>query len=688
MSIRPTALVARSLLATPFLTAGAASLVAQEAPVALDPVTVTATGNPMAAFEYPGQVSVVDREELERLVPSSADDVLRRVPGVESSGGPRRTGEVPSIRGFSGADVTVLFDGVRQNFNAGHDGRFFIDPALLRSVEVVKGPTSALYGSGGLGGTIAFETLEAADLLRPGDTMGARVGTGYRTANGENSYHATGFGTAGGADILASVGYRDAGSIELGDGSLLDENERLGSGLVKGGYAGLEDHLFELSWLGYRGDVVEPANPQGAGSGGRADKDITSDTLRGAWRWNPADNELLDLGVTLSWARNEVEEDMRTGNRATLTRELETTGIRLDNRSRMMHAEGLGTLLTYGVELFRDEQTGRDSTSADGTRSGVPDAEATTMAGFVQAEITWDSPFGTPGSWLLVPGLRYDRFENEADGGNSIDDSHLSPKVALSYMPTDWLMVFGSYAEAFRAPTMDELYADGVHFSVPGFGSNFFTGNPDLKSQKTKNWEVGSGLRFEDVLETGDLFSLKGSWFWIEGDDFINLEVNQPAPPACFPPNCNGTTQAVNVADAELSGMEIEGGYENRRIIARVGYSTLDGEDEETGRPLGVLQPNRLNTELAFKIHEIDTLVGWRGTFAGRLDRADPGEERDAYQVHDLFASWAPLEGPLEGVRVDAGIENIFDKTYTRVATDAVEEGRNYRLGVSYTIRW
>lgn len=694
----PSARLGWALLATTALAGAGAGTAAGQTMEAggglvLEPVTVTATTNPMESFEFPGQVSVMPREQIELLNPSTVDDVLRFVPGVESVGGPRRTGEVPSIRGFDGPDVTILFDGVRQNFNSGHDGRLFIDPSLLGAVEVVKGPTSALYGSGGLGGTIEFRTLDAADFLEPGETMGARARTGYASVNGENQYSGTAFGRSQGFDVLGSVSYRDAGDIELGDGSTLRNNERLKSGLVKGSYTGAEGHRFDLSYLGYRGDVTEPANPQGLGSGGLSDKDIDNDTLRAGWRWTSPEHRWLDLGVLGYYVRNSVDETSLTNTAENpagtkLGREVETVGLRIDNRTPVAITDSISNLVTYGFETFHDDQDGSSTATADGNRLGVPDAEAQTYAGFIQNEITFEGLFGTPGSWLLVPGLRYDHFKNDADSAESTSDGKLSPKVGLSYLPTDWLLLFGNYAHAFRAPTFDELYADGLHFSIPGFGDNFFVSNPDLKPQETVNYEIGSGLRFRDVVEKGDRVSVKGSYFWIDGKDFIDLEVDQPVPPTCFPPFCNGTTRAVNVHDASLNGAEIEASYDGSRLFLALGYSQLDGEDDDTGRPLGVLQPNKLTARVGLKIHEIDSIVGWRGTFANRLDRAEPGEEQDAYQTHDIFASWQPQEGILRGFRLDAGIDNMFDRTYSRVYTDAAEPGRDFKIAVGYGLTW
>lgn len=665
----------------------------------LDPITVTATTNPLRAFEYPGQVSVIGRDEIEILNPSTVDDVLRFTPGVTFSGGPRRSGEVPSIRGFDGPDVLVLFDGVRQNFNAGHDGRLFIDPSLLRSVEVVRGPASALYGSGGLGGVIEMRTVEAGDFLDHGETAGVRFGTGLGSADSEHFYSAAAFARAAGLDMVGAFTHRRADEIELGDGEeLAHAHDRIGSGLLKGVYTGLENQRFELSYLAFRNEPREPNNPQGTGSAGIADKDVENDTLRFGYRFTDPDRRWLDLGLTTFYARNEVKEEMldNAGLRpqgTRLSREVDTIGLRVDNRSWLGLGDASSLLLTYGGEVFGDEQNGWDSAAPDRDREGVPDADALTGAAFVQGELLVDEPFGTPGSWLIVPGLRYDHFRNSAGQADDTEDGAASPKLGVSYLPTDWLMLFASYATAFRAPTFDELYADGLHFNI-GPIVNEFVANPDLRPQKTHNYEAGAGIQFEDVLSPGDEISLKGSYFHIKGDDFIDLVVDQPAiTGACFAPapfgiDCDGTTRAENVADATLHGVEIEGGYDTERWLLKLAYSYLDGEDDDTGDALGVVQPHRFATQVGYKLPEIDSIVGWRGIFASRLDRATAENERDAYVTHDLFAAWEPKDGLLDGFRLDLGITNLTDKTYSRVFTGASEEGRSFHAAVSYTLTW
>ncbi|HAD25644.1 MAG TPA: hypothetical protein DCF61_07910, partial [Alphaproteobacteria bacterium] len=71
-------------------------------PLSVGPIAVSATRNPMRALEYPGMVTVIDRASITARQASTVDDFLSFVPNVEFTGGPRRTGETPTIRGFDG----------------------------------------------------------------------------------------------------------------------------------------------------------------------------------------------------------------------------------------------------------------------------------------------------------------------------------------------------------------------------------------------------------------------------------------------------------------------------------------------------------------------------------------------------------------------------------------------------------
>lgn len=665
----------------------------------LDTISVTATRNPIKSFEYPGMVSVIGREEIETLQPSTPDDILKFVPNVEFTGGPRRSGEVPSIRGFSGPDVIVLFDGARQNFDSAHDGRFFIDPSLLKSVEVLRGPASSLYGSGGTGGLIEFRTIDAGDFLSGDETFGGRVSGGYQTANRERTGTFTGFGIpVEGLDLVASVTKRDSGSIELGSGDELDNSDDdILSGLAKASYSFADHHRVEGSFQAFDNTAEEPNNGQ-ADDDDVVEKDIQSFTYRAAYSYrNPADN-LFDLDVLAYYTDFQADElrldDLGSGPAGELLkRDVDTIGFRVDNRSRAMLSDSIGATFTYGGEFYRDVQ---DGASLDGDREGVPDAESNFYGIFGQAEIAIAEPFGVlPGDLLIIPGVRFDSYTSSSDLADDNNEHAISPRLGVSYLPTDWLMMFASYGHAFRAPTFNELYLTGVHFEIPvGAGvTNRFVSNPDLKPQRTQTFEFGGGMTFDDVFEDRDQLQFKASHFITWGKDFIDLSVDQPELfvdcNPFIPGNCDGTTNSDNVPKAKLWGSEVEVAYDSYRFLGSLGFSTIDGENRDTGEKLGVLTPNQLTLTGGVKVPEIDSLVGWRSIFAAKFDNTDEAsEERDAYQVHDVFFAWQPSDGPLKGLRLDLGVDNIFDENYERVFTGVSEPGINFKGLVSYSLKW
>jgi hemoglobin/transferrin/lactoferrin receptor protein len=672
-----------------------------QAPIVLDPVSVTATRNEIDPFVYPGMVTVIDRPEIQRLQPSTPDDVLKLVPNVEFTGGPRRTGEVPSIRGFSGPDVVVLLDGARQNFGSAHDGRFFLDPSLLRSVEVLRGPASALYGSGGTGGVLEFRTVTADDFLDPGETLGATVTGGVQTVNDERLGTFTAYGKpAENVDLLGSVTRRTSGEIELGDGNSLDNtDDSILSGLIKGGIDLGDHHRLEASYSRFSNDAEEPNNPQGQGGNDTVDKEVSADNVRLGYSFDDPGNRWLDLDVVAYYTDFAADEQRLDSLGAgpvgeLLTRDVTTLGGRLDNRSRFDLGEDVSLTLTYGGEAYRDRQDGEDST---GDRDGVPDAEALFTGVFGQAEFALSQPFGLPGDLLILPGARFDRYESTSDlASEDTTDSRLSPRIGVSYLPQEWLMVFANYAEAFRAPTFDELYLTGTHFQIPLGRStivNRFVPNPGLKPQTTRTVEFGAGVDFDDLAFENDALQVKATHFRVWGEDFVDTAVNQPSPfvdcNPFIPGACDGTTTSTNVPNARLWGTEVEASYENDRVLFGFGLSTINGENEDTGDYLGVLTPTTFTFDTGVKLPEIDSLIGWRAVVAREFDKVnDPAEERDAYDVHDFYFAYQPVEGPLEGLRLDLGVDNAFDEEYARVFTGASEAGRNFKAQISYSLNW
>lgn len=199
-----------------------------------DDITVTATGNARSTFEAPMMVSVIDTSDPENQTASSAADLLRPVPGITLSGSGRTNGQDISMRGYDRRGVLILVDGVRQGTDTGHLNSTFLDPALIKRIEIVRGPSALLYGSGALGGVISYETADAKDLLQEGQNSGFRVfGTGG-TGDHSLGMGASAFGRTDNLDGLVAWSSRDRGDLRQGDGSTAPNDESINNMLAKG----------------------------------------------------------------------------------------------------------------------------------------------------------------------------------------------------------------------------------------------------------------------------------------------------------------------------------------------------------------------------------------------------------------------------------------------------------------------
>ena len=110
----------------------------------------------------------------------------------------------------------LTVDGARLNYNTAHGGNLnFVDIESLERLEIIRGPASALYGSSALGGTINILTKSGSEMLRPGQTVGARVRWTFNSANRELSEHVSLYGIIGKRfDYIASYTRRDASDVE------------------------------------------------------------------------------------------------------------------------------------------------------------------------------------------------------------------------------------------------------------------------------------------------------------------------------------------------------------------------------------------------------------------------------------------------------------------------------------------
>ena len=100
--------------------------------------------------------------------PQTIADSVVGIPGVATQGNADDPGQAINIRGLQDfGRVNVTVDGARQNFQkSGHNanGQFYLDPEFLSRIDITRGPSATVFGSGAIGGVAAFTTRDVIDL--------------------------------------------------------------------------------------------------------------------------------------------------------------------------------------------------------------------------------------------------------------------------------------------------------------------------------------------------------------------------------------------------------------------------------------------------------------------------------------------------------------------------------------------
>ncbi|WP_374370841.1 TonB-dependent hemoglobin/transferrin/lactoferrin family receptor [Dongia sp.] len=691
-SLRPRLLASTALLAALLLPLGPASAqettdpatqetelpAADEEILPLDPLTVTGTKTPRRASEVPATIDVIDQEQLERKQPQTVGDVLNDLPGVEMEGGNKGSSSQPNIRGMGSTGwgtnrVVTLIDGARQNVGSGHGGMMFIDPDMVKQIEVMKGPGSTLYGSGAIGGVIAIETKDAADFIDEGDTVGLRGKVGFHSVNEEPVLAGTvAVKPIDQVDFLGNIVWRDSIDYKGGnDGARIDDTEvDILSGLMKLGIEPADGHRLELSGLIYENDEdetftdVDNANTEFDGNHA-----ISKSTATLNYSFDSPDTDLINLKATAYRDDTDTKDTGDDYDRVSETR-LTTTGLDVNNTFEFdsgwaKHAT------TFGTEYYHDSGEGRLNGDV---REQFPDATQDVVGVYLQHEIKLFDQVS------LTPGVRWDYYQTNPESSDFDSQSHdrISPKIGLSWEPFEWVNLYASYAEGYRAPSVSELYIGGTHFAVFGPFNNVFVANPDLKPETAKTWEGGVKLNFGDVVLENDALGFNLAYHTTRAKNFIDGDVIMNVPVLM-------TTTPVNVPRAKIDGIEVGLNYDADFFFFSGGYSRIRGWNQTDDEYLNSIPADKLVLTVGARVPQIDVTFGVTNEYLWSQNRAADEELRtDGVNLVGLFASWEPSEGPLQGFRVDAGIENLTDEDYTRFLATEEGPGRDYRVAVSY----
>ena len=659
-------------------------------------IVVTATRTEKSVEDVPLTISLITEEQIANELATDIRDLIRFEPGVSVQRQPARFGAALgatgragndsfNIRGIGGNRVLIQVDGVRVpdgfSFGAQAAGRGdYVDLGLVKSVEILRGPSSALYGSDGLAGAVSFVTSDPVDFLPGGKSVGGLVRGAYSSADDEFSETAILAGRSGDWSVMAAYTRRDwqeldnKGSVG-GFGSLRTEpnpqDGRSNAALARIVYDPASGHKLRLTgeYLdthlytnGLTGRSTTVDRLEGFDSGER--KRVSLD-----WSWEG--EGLIDFArVALYWQDgedNQYTEEDRTpaADRTRLnTFENRVIGAAADARADF-NTGAITHRIVFGGDISKTRQRGlRDGTVPPAGEVFPTRAFPTTD--FTRAGLFVGDEIGIAGGALtLYPALRFDWYDLSPRtdpllstfAGAGQDGSRVSPKFGAVWKVTDQVRLFANYATGFKAPEPGQV---NQFFENLAFGYTSAP-NPDLGPERSESFE--GGLRF-----SSDHVSLDLTGFTSRYKDFISQEVVSgsftPADPAVY--------QFVNLDRVRVKGAEAR--FEGR---ASSGLYTTLALSYATG---DVIEPNGARSPLS----TIDPLklvagVGYRertGRFGGQIimthsarkeaSRADgvctPQCYRpDAFTILDATA----FVRLMDGLTLRAGVFNILDKKYS-----------------------
>lgn len=659
---------------------------------------ILGAGQQKVAIDTPQAVTVVEQEDIDREQPATIGQIFRNVPGVQTAGSDRPLGTAFNIRGIgtteqtaSEARIIVNVDGVPKFYEQYRMGSFFTDPELYRRVEVLRGPGSAvLYGSGAIGGTVNFETKDAADFIPEGKTGAARLKFGY-DSNGDGLMASSilALRTAAGAEFLAALGYRTSDDYKDGAGTTLrGTGNDAPSALVKGAFRLGETQTLRLSMQRFESDNDNATLSQTGGGNAIADafgivsRDTTDTTVSAAWEAT-TDLAWLNPSVQLAWSDTRVtQRDAR--NLAgvpqvclpTLSNQnvfcdvdfaYRTAMLKVENTASMQGA-GWENFLTFGMQAT-DQKRIADSAGPLGFH---PEGSDRKIGVYAQSELLLGDRL------TLITGARVD-FGNrhagdEVPGGEQVKENATALTFAALYKITDDLSVFGSVARTERLPTLDELYSYSAT-KAPAL---------DLNKEEATNVELGLSWTRQGLIAADDSLQIKATLFHNNIDDLITTTATAD------------TVFHRNVARAKFRGVEVEAGYEAERMFGRLAYSHVSGKDRDYGYTIATTPADQLALTLGGRLPERGIEYGWRGTFVDGITTASRSTATGAitatdyagYATHDLFVSFKPQSGALDGFDVQLAVENVLDRDFRNNLSADRGRGRTFKVSFAKALTW
>ena len=651
------------------------------------------------------KTNIVTLRQKDESTATDLRELLKEEPAIDFGGG-NGTSQHMTLRGMGQNSVDIKVDNAYSDSQIlYHQGRFIIDPALVKIVSVQKGAGSASAGIGATNGAIITKTVDAEDLLKGLDkNWGVRLSSGYASNDGVN-YGASVFGKAGNFDGLFSYNRNDEKDYEAGKGykspnggktvpySALDKRSYLAK---IGTTFGDGDHRIVLSHMKDQHRGIRTVREEFT----IFESNPAKDRQKPSYRETTQSNTNLEYtGKNLGFveklnANAYVLENERysaddsgsgyAGNVAgPTTTKITTKGANINFDSRLAEK----TLLKYGVNYrhqeikphtFLNSQYTSTNAALQSLVRGYSLTNPTKTDYGVYVEAIQDI-----GDVTLTGGLRYDHFDIKTHDGKSVSDGKVNPSLGVIYQPVENLSFSVSHNYASRSPRLyDALQTHGKR--------GIISIADGTKAERARNTEIG--FNYNDGT-----FAANGSYFWQTIKDALANPQNRHDSVAI--------REAVNAGYVKNHGYELGASYRTGGLTAKVGvshskprfYDTHKDKLLSANPEFGAQTGRTWTASLAYRFQNPNLEIGWRGRYvqkavgsilvAGQKGRDGKLENvvRQGFGVNDVFANWKPLGK--DTLNVNLSVNNVFNKFYyphSQRGETLPGIGRDVRLSVNY----
>lgn len=637
-------------------------------------------------------ITTITTEQLQRSQSSNIFEAVKSAPGVSTTGGPRASGMTFSIRGYSdNEDVMVKVDGAPKGFEKYRMGGTFVEPELLKSIEIQRGP-QITSGSGSLGGTIIAQTKNAADFLKPGQHVGAKAKFGYGNNNDEYTRSYMVFTRPDERiDILYNYSNRQSNNITLADGTKLDSSaiESI-SQLLKFSIFPIDDLELSTSLVSFDDTGLQPYDATGGqpGTFGTVIRSIDDFSWTQSLTYTP-ETPWINFKAIVAGGHTKLHDLIRpedgssvnptTGNLNDYY-DYKTKTVDLSNTATLLKTTSNQISLLTGYQYNESERSIArffDTQPSNGFNPSAPPGTRSYQAFYVQ-------PHFQIGQFSIKPGYRRDNYKIEAGGDTLIRLNRFQEDSKIEFSEETWslglaydffprndqqqLTLYSNYGQGFRPPLIDEYFTQGQFSRCRVFatvipGSTMRSGPRsgicgDLyQPQTSESTEAGVSYQNAHLFGTDvSIFSKLNFYHIYTSHLLLSLREN---------PDRSITQDGWE----RRNGVEFEGFMQYHRWFLRTAYSRITGKLFDGGNfaPLYTAPGNTLNINFGAELSKtLDFNITYRKVsdrnviLSGGLTPPLVFGIQDGYEVWSAGLHWQAT--PNVGMRLIG--ENLKNEEY------------------------